>query len=508
MTNIFDMLTTVIYVAVPAFVGVGLLVVFTRWLVGLWAYTTTAQAEARSAQLEAQYNEALRALDVQQRALRVDLVQPDVNGLLPVTKAAIDQNPRALITLASQYIDSRKALPVMPQQLHYAPHITHAKPDSKALEMAELPQLMQAAQAPPPLDFWKLYHADQLPEQGFLLGFDLETNEPVTADWRKMYSALIGGQSGSGKSTLVRCVLAQAALQGSRFIVIDPHAQAGEESLAYSLQPLRKLMLMPPAADDSQIRSALQFVTQVVRNRLSGQDTDRTPLVLVADELTGMLSRGNVSEELLATLGLIAQESRKVGVYAFGIGQQFQAELFPSSVRNSFVSYLSCRMRKDDARTMSGSNQFAQQTEGLTIGQTVWMTPQGEILRLAVPNCTEHHLELVAKSVGDGRYTVDFPTTSKALPEHPKSPSSDAQNNAAETIGKSSGKGVESDSTTYDAEIVLAPHKIALIRELIKAGKTKAEILREVWGATSGRKYQAASNDYDQIITTIVRGMD
>src|SRR5690606_13578842 len=136
------------------------------------------------------------------------------------------------------------------------------------------------------------------------------------------------GQSGSGKSTLLRCVLAQAAMQGPRFAVIDPHLDAGEESLAHSLQPLQSLMLLPPAGTEKAISDTLKMITTVARQRLGGQDSDRTPLILIVDELTSILARGSNRDELLDPLGLIAQETRKVGIYALAIGQQFQSTLF------------------------------------------------------------------------------------------------------------------------------------------------------------------------------------
>lgn len=59
----------------------------------------------------------------------------------------------------------------------------------------------------------------------------------IQASWKALYSTLLGGLPGSGKSTLARLILAQSALQRSRFIVIDPHLGAGEDSLGESLAP-------------------------------------------------------------------------------------------------------------------------------------------------------------------------------------------------------------------------------------------------------------------------------
>ena len=94
---------------------------------------------------------------------------------------------------------------------------------------------MTAAATTAPNTFWQLYQAGQLPSKGFLLGYSLDDDgEAITADWQGLYSSLIGGKSGMGKTTLIRSILAQSALQGGKFIVVDPHHGAGPESTGLS----------------------------------------------------------------------------------------------------------------------------------------------------------------------------------------------------------------------------------------------------------------------------------
>lgn len=422
--------------------------------------------------------------------------QPD---RLIIPRAELSAHVVAQVQLALAQIDAQRTHAPVPATMHYAPHFPRvAAPAVAAIEGPDrLPGDEAPAQVAPP-DFWSLFHQGALPKTGFLMGFDLDDRHAVTADWRKLYSALIGGMSGSGKSTLIRSILAQSALQHGRFVVIDPHAGSGDESLAESLTPLRRLMLCEPAAEDAQIRDALAYVASVGRARLAGKDQDHSPLILVVDELTGLLTRGNVSDELIEALGLIAQETRKVGVYALAIGQQFSSQVMQTSVRNSFVSFISCRARRDVARVMSGSPEFGKYAESMGIGQAVWMTPQGEIERVAVPNTTQHHLELVAQRI-DGVWHASPPAAGSLPSPLPQQAANDAPG---------SEDGSEDGSAHYTSTtLIVDDARATRVRAAIRSGMSKSEILGDVWGVDmrkGGRKVTQASQEYDELIRALL----
>lgn len=228
------------------------------------------------------------------------------------------------------------------------------------------------------------------------MGYGLDDGKPVTATWRQLYSALIGGLPGTGKSTLIRLILAQAALQGGHFMVIDPHYGAGEESLGASLEPLQRLMLAAVAVTPPEILATIHRLHTIGQRRITGDDEDRTPLILIADETTALLSRSSIADQLSDLLAEIAQEMRKVSIYAMCIGQQFRADIMDSTIRNSFVSMLSCRSRREVARVMSGNNEFGKAAESLKRGQVVWLDTDGNMSRIAVPNTTHQHVIAVA----------------------------------------------------------------------------------------------------------------
>lgn len=387
-------------------------------------------------------------------------VSADENGLLPVATQALLTNMGAMRSLDAH---TAKATAV-PSHINYAPRFTGSGAEAETLE--------QVAQAFQPETFWQLWQANKLPSQGFLMGFNLEDGEPVTADWGKLYSALIGGQSGSGKSTLIRSILAQSAIQGGRFVVLDKHYGAGEESLGESLQPLRHLMLCDVAASEQQMVDALAYVRNIGDQRLAGASTDKTPVVLVVDETTAVLQRSTTAQALTDVLGQIAQETRKVGVYALCIGQNFHSKIMDTTVRDSFVSFLSCRARRRVASTMTDNNDFGKLAQDLTIGQAVWMTPAGDVHRLAVPNCTEHDLELVATRLGAKTDAI-------------------AQNEPLPPVNSGSNSG--SDSGSKGGSDARAER----VRQALQNGQNMSQIIAEIWGVEGrGRKYQQATEEF------------
>ena len=446
------------------------------------------ELEARRVEVIAQRATVKMALD--QNDLQTQVINLDVNGLPPVSRKMIDSGltTQAAFQIALAYIDAQRTHAPTPTHLTYAPHIKGS--DAHQVEPAGLLEapLFKVA------DFFQLYQSDQLPKDKFLLGYDLTDHQPVYVTWLQLYSALIGGQSGSGKSTLIRNILAQSALQGGRFAILDPHYLAGEESLGASLMPLRSRMLFDVAADDQAMLQALKFIMDVGQTRIAGRDADRTPVVLVVDETTALLSRGKIANQLIDVLAMIAQEGRKVHVFALCIGQNFSAEVMPTSARNSFVSQISCKARRDVARTQSGNALFGRLVETLNKGQCVAMLPGDEMRALAVPNCTQRHLEAIGTTLSAQKDSAGVwsatgeNTGSNRVQNGFKSP-----NILPEFEPDLNPSGTQND-VILDAK---AQRAIAMFA----SGKSMAEIIAEVWNITkSGGAYQRANTELQAIL--------
>jgi len=440
--------------------GLGLVARVGIWL---WERVGVAHATIQSAHLKAQF------------------IAPDEQGLLPVHGALL-QLPQfgaaTLIIHAARRGGVKAAERLLPPPVET--EITVAAPFA-------------------PQTFWQLYQGRQLPSQGFLMGYSLEDRQPITAGWEDLYSTLVGGKSRMGKSTLIRSILAQSALQGGRFVVIDPHFGVGEDSLGLSLQPLRHLMLCDVAKSEKEIIDALAYVDTVGRQRVSGADRERWPLVLVADETTGLFQRSQVAGELTRVLGHIAQETAKAKVYAMCIGQNFNSKIMDTTVRNSFVSMVTMRARRDVARDQSGNNEFGKLAETLTVGQCVWMSPGGEMHRLAVPNCTADDLRHVAQQIpaqnvriaANRALSAPVPAVEATSSATSAAPSL-APSPTLETTGSRSASALVAE--------VADEAKAKRIIEAFIAGDSITKIVKEEYGANGGDKYTKASNEVNEIL--------
>lgn len=429
-----------------------------------------------------------------------EFIAPDEGGRLPVPASLLRTTHGGAMAMQHNMASFTPNL----SHYHYQPQ------QENTYNGADGQAMTTAAAAVTPGTFWQLYQSGALPDNGFLMGYSLdEDGQEVTADWRKLYSALIGGQSNSGKSTLIRGILAQSALQGGRFVIIDPHYGAGDESLGASLMALRPLMLCDVASTPEQIVDALTYVDAIGQRRLSGVDRDKSPIVLVVDETTGLLQRSNTATLLTNVLGKIAQETRKVGLYALCIGQNFHSDVMPTTVRDCFVSFISCRARKRVAATMADDNEFGKTAADLTTGQMVWMTPAGDVHRLAFPNCTAADLELVADHIFDDENAADAEKPAlQVVGSGSASGSKGGSASGSDPLSSSylerhfpkagTTNGTTSGTTTARAERV---------RSLILDGKNMSQIITDVWQIDGrGRAYQSAVDEYYQVLQSLLGG--
>jgi energy-coupling factor transporter ATP-binding protein EcfA2 len=327
--------------------------------------------------------------------LNTELVHP-VNGVLPVPRSEVRSVGWMEERLALMERHIQTQMPVQNVPHTYAPKFATDR-EQRFIERTDHPLLPVTTQ--PALDFYSLWNTGKLPFNKFLLGFRLDNNEPIYADWEMLYSSLVGGESGSGKSTLLRLILAQSILQGGKFVVIDPHFLAGEESLGASLMPLRNHMMCDIACEDKDILAALGYMNRLIDNRKKGKSNDKTPVILIADELTALLTRSNVSAQLEYTLGYIAHESRKMGIFAVCTGQQWQGDIISPKVRNSFVSVLSCPSRRQTAKVLSDDLEFAKLTANLKVGEAAWKSRLNGIVTFSVPNTTQQHIALLSDNI-------------------------------------------------------------------------------------------------------------
>jgi len=330
---------------------------------------------------------------------RVPLVKTDAYGRLPLSRATITDPQRADQMLMATLATIQQAAHVMiaqaEAQQRLAERLTLTLRDPGTRQLPHL-QEVQPASAPLPTTptFSDLVRAGEIHSgRGLILGY--EDGQPIRGTWKDLYSTALAGMSGTGKTTTQRWLAAQTAIKGARFVIIDPHrdAEPDEETgeyaqLSKALEPLRYTYLCEPAATDREVLDAVRFVADIGQRRINGEERNAYPVIAWLDEVTSLLGRSTISDELAGLLEKIAQEYRKVGVFASLSGQIWtSSRAGGTELRDSLASVICHRMKPHQARLLL-SKEDAAQTGRLAPGQAVLWRTTGESHIIMIPNTT------------------------------------------------------------------------------------------------------------------------
>lgn len=441
-------------------------------------------------------------------ARRLVLVRPNAQGVLPMPLVGFDrlaEQSGASIGLFHAANIQRAIHQPGQTPASFAPHITysphherHGLPDSVAGQpLLDLDQVLGVPTFAELLDQGRIGRGMPL-----LLGVD-EQGQEVSGSWLDLYSTIVSGLPGSGKTTSQRFLACQTALQGARFVVVDPHAGAADDSLAATLQPLSRAFLCEPASDDKAILSAVQLVADIGERRVKGKDTSTYPVILWLDETTKLLSRSTVAGPLAKLIEGIAQEYRKKSVFACASGQIWSASRTgdDSALRDSFASVLCHRMKRSQARLLIPTEE-AQTVERLGTGQAVLWRTSGETSVISVPNTTAQDVQRVAGLLTDSGSTL---ATLLATPVANVKPVWSHFVATSVAIAKpDSSQMVANDEWLYTAsqsEKGTSP-EAARAAALFLDGASLAEVVRELRsvGSNEGGRYQKALNEVQELL--------
>lgn len=304
----------------------------------------------------------------------------------------------------------------------------------------------------------------------------------VTGSFRDLYSTLVAGQSGSGKSTSQRFFASQASLHGARHIVIDPHADAGEDSLAATLDPLSGLYVCNVADSERAILEAVKLARDIGEKRLHGQDRSRAPILVWVDEATGLLAHSKIGPELAELLEIVAQQLRKVGIYCSVSAQIVTASRTggDSALRDSMASVICHKMRRSQARLILPLDDAAT-VERLEPGRAVLWRTSGASELIGIPQTTSADCAEVARRLQHGAQ----PTV--------------------ETAWQGFGKGLAINDSAAERPKPQDAQS-ARVLAMFASGADIPQIAREVYGATTGRKYTESTAEINRIIRDAIRG--
>lgn len=368
----------------------------------------------------------------------------------------------------------------VPQSITYSPHtVTHVR-QVEAPATAQLPQL--AAPTVPGMavpSFAELLDRGEI-GQGNRLLLGYSEGQALAGSWLDLYSAAIGGISGSGKTTTTRFLAAQSALMGAKFVVIDPHANVAEESLAATLEPLRPAFAFDPAVENNEILAALWAARQELEKRL--RQGKGQPFIVAVDEFSSLMRRDELAAPLVNLLADIAQQGRKVGIFAMCIGQIWTASATggSSDLRDSFASSYVHRMKRNQARLLVPTDE-ARLVERLEAGNALLSKTNGDLVQVAIPHTTAADIRRVA-----GLLPVIGESRSWPIPRTENQPETNQNRTAFE-------------AKTFTAEDMR-------IIELFRSGKDVPGIVKEVYNLSGnqGARYQQAAKEVQEAIRRAV----
>lgn len=432
-----------------------------------------------------------RDIKLQDKISNLGYILPTADGILPVPRSALEDVDTFAFT-KEQLASKRK-----PNSVILPPNIS----GGQQVSVGGIP------------DFFSLWQNDKLPKDGkILLGFNAANGEPVISSFGEMYSTLIGGQPRSGKSTFVRFLIVQALLQGGKFVVIDPHVDAGQDSLAGSFEVISSKLYAPIARNTQDQLNLIELVKQEIKDRLTGKKKADFDLIFITDETGQMLSDPNTGKPLEELLGIIVNQAGKARVYAISIGQNFHSRIVSTVVRNSYISIVSTFSRKEVARMLSGDQNFAELAETLQVGQIV-LYKRHESMIINVPNVTSRHVGLIAMEkqmltsgkVIDAEYSVIPATQSRKVEERYPLQKEWIDEPDDDTV--SSGQVVDSSGFSAPLPAHLKADKLEKILEMMNEMKSATQIIKEVWKVDSkGDAFQKAAVEYRQYLAYIAKG--
>ena len=351
----------------------------------------------------------------------------------------------------------------------YAPPIVTQLPRVEMPASASAPTLPFSQTAPPPL----LSAAQQplalidaaLRRNEILLGID--DGLPIAVPARELCHVGIAGATGGGKSTVLRLLLTQLLAAGASVVLADPHYADVDPRSGDDWRTIRANLRMQPAFRYRDIRELLAWLVGEIDQRLamrrSGQVWD-TSLFLAFDEYP--LIAQNVPEAA-DLVGRTLREGRKVDVFVLGA---FQDALVRSlggdgAVRENYRTAYYLGGDQHTARVLLDVRGRVDETHlghGVALLRSPATTPAREV---RVPRLSNEQI----------RALLPASTGAEALP------------GSGPEVAAGSGPEVGME---VDVEAAVRERRVL---QLLAAGMSQNEIIRQLWNATGGRAYQEAA---------------
>ena len=351
--------------------------------------------------------------------------------------------------------------PVVMRQHGTEPPVLPASP-----ALAQLP-----AAATPPMQLLDLIDA-ALRRNEILLG--IEEGQPVTTPVRDLCHVGIAGATGGGKSTVMRLLLAQLLAAGASVVLADPHYADVDPKSGDDWRTIRAGLHLPPSYHYRDIRDLLGWLVREMETRLEMRRRGEiwaSSLFLAFDEYP--LIAQNVPEAA-DLVGRILREGRKVDVLVLGafqdalvrslggdgaVRENYRTAYYLGGDQHTARVLLDVRGRVDDSRL----------GRGVALLRSPATTPAREV---SVPRLGNEAIAAI-------------------LPPSTGVEGALGRGNEAELSDFGRGaEGATEGALEGDAEGAMREEQVL---QMLRAGASITETIRELWGVSSGRRYQEAA---------------
>jgi len=311
----------------------------------------------------------------------------------------------------------------------------------------------------------------------FVYGLNPESGELVRSTLPKAVHIQLLGASGQGKSRQATSIVTQLTTRN------DPaHLQlALVDCEGDTSAPFTRLAHVRMFADEPK-EAAKTFRALVAELERRDQTRQVWPVILIFVEEFLNLRRTMPAEyrdQALEDYTTLALRGRKRGLFLFSIGQTAYTEKSIRDAQMQFLSSMAFAIKPTAARASGFTNTqlLNRLYEERKPGQFLLERPAGDSILLApfVDNQAVDSLLSGFNPLSPGFHDAFTSTTIESTVQ-PRS---------------------ETSETPLDA-------RSFRIRELLKAGTPQPQIVREVWGVSSGAGYTKAQKELAEIIRTLL----
>lgn len=310
-----------------------------------------------------------------------------------------------------------------------------------------------------------------------LLGID-EMGQ-ITVSVQDLCHVALLGATGGGKSNLLRLMLPQLQKIGASVILADPHFAPIDPANGDDWRPIADRLIHAPALTADAIDQELSFMLDELARRLERRNKNEPigpPIFFAFDELPVIC---DMIKDAPTRMGKLLREGRKVQLLTIGASQSMLIKEIggSSTVRDQYRTAFYVGGDKKSASAMLDIPEREIDDgplgEGVVLLRSKSTSPARLVRVPLVSNASLYQL------LGSTRVAPTLPLPMGFRPPTP----------AGAVEGATEGASTHTPSSAPGSAIP-PTSEAARALALIQAGKSMSEVIKEMFGVTSGRAYQ------------------